>query len=36
MQGDKLVQTQKWDGKETTITRFINGAGELEMVSISI
>jgi len=29
MDGDKLIQTQKWDGKETTLTRYINGDGHL-------
>ena len=30
--GDKLVHTQKWGGKETTITRYINENGDLAMV----
>jgi len=29
MDGDKLVQVQKWDGKETTLTRYINAEGQL-------
>lgn len=33
MDGDKLVQTQKWGDKETTLTRYINGEGQLVVVS---
>jgi len=29
--GDKLVQVQKWDGKESTLTRYVEG-DELVMV----
>jgi len=29
MDGDKLVQTQKWGDKETTLTRYINAEGQL-------
>jgi len=29
MDGDKLVQTQNWDGKTTTLTRYVNGEGHL-------
>jgi len=29
MDGDKLVQTQKWDGKTTTLTRYIDAKGQL-------
>ena len=33
MDGEKLVQTQKWSGKETKIVRSITADGKLQMVS---